>query len=78
MQGNRLLVSVCVLVVGGIFVAAESPAARARAIGSADGGAPVQFTKLQIESAFRTEGVTAFDVQNAGVLNIVTRQYWYE
>src|SRR5713226_4828522 len=39
---------------------------------------PIRFIKLQIESAFRAEGVTVFDVNNVGVSNIVTRQYWYD
>ena len=39
---------------------------------------PIQFTKVQIETVFRAEGVTVFDVNNTGVNNIVTRQYWYE
>jgi len=41
---------------------------------------PVGFRKTQIESVFRAEGVTVFDVNNkgTGVMNIVTRQYWYE
>lgn len=45
--------------------------------GEANAG-PIQFTKYIIESAFRAEGVTTFDVNNAGVTNIVTRQFWYE
>src|ERR1700687_5715448 len=49
-----------------------------RAVDSAAGSGPIRFAKYQIESAFRTEGVTVFDVQNTGVLNIDTRQYWYE
>src|SRR6266852_6848816 len=39
---------------------------------------PIQFAKYQIESVFRTEGVTVFDVNRTGAPNIVTRQYWYE
>ncbi len=39
---------------------------------------PIQFQKVQIESLFRAEGVTTFDVNQAGTINIVTRQYWYE
>ena len=43
---------------------------------------PIQFTKTSIEvipGRFRSEGVTAFDVNNTGTgqLDIVTRQYWY-
>jgi len=62
----------------GSVYAHESKATRSGAIGSPPGSVPIQFAKYQIESAFRTEGVTVFDVQNTGVLNIVTRQYWYE
>jgi len=48
-------------------------------LGQTDPGA-IQFSKRQIESDFRAEGVTVFDVNNTGTgqLNIVTRQYWYE
>jgi hypothetical protein len=77
MKYSRLLVAVCALVVGNVY-APERKATRSHAIGSAAGNGPVQFAKYQIESAFRTEGVTVFDVRNSGVPNIVTRQYWYE
>ena len=67
MKYNRLLIAVCALVVGS-GCATESKLPRSRAIGSAAGSGPIQFAKYQIESVFRTEGVTVFDVQNTGVL----------
>src|SRR5260370_2431598 len=77
MKYNRLLIAVSALVVGS-GCTSESKAPPSRAIASAVGSGPIQFAKYQIESVFRTEGVTVFDVQNTGVPNIVTRQYWYE
>jgi len=45
--------------------------------GEANAG-PIQFRKTVIESVFRSEGVTAFDVTGTGSINIATRQFWYE
>lgn len=74
---RRLLILSAFVVVAGCKAEHKAPATGIIRSGGAP-GAPITFRKQQIESSFRTEGLTAFDVQNTGRLNIVTRQYWYE
>ena len=38
----------------------------------------IKFKKLQLDREFRSEGVTAFDVNKDGKVDIVTDQFWYE
>lgn len=51
---------------------------------AAFGGSPVtmsqeiKFKKAQLDKEFRSEGVTAFDVNKDGKVDIVTDQFWYE
>jgi len=44
---------------------------------SPDAGAVLVFVKLQLDSAYRCEGVAVYDVNQDGVPDIVTDEYWY-
>jgi hypothetical protein len=63
-----------------LFVAAAALVACARRTDDAKKAAGVAptFRKVTLDTAFRAEGVAAFDVNGDGVVDIVTDQYWYE
>lgn len=47
------------------------------ACGDDDAPVPFGFTKHVLDSAFRAEGVTTFDVDHDGNLDLVTRELWW-
>ncbi len=75
---NRILVSAAVFCALGCSKSQISTGVMSRPSGAANAG-PIQFRKVVIETVFRSEGVTAFDVSGtgSGQLDIVTRQYRY-
>ncbi len=77
MSNVRVFGLFCALVLGSGCVS-ERKGAQNQTVRFLNGGGQLEFDKTQLESEFRTEGVTVFDVMGNGAPNIVTRQYWYE
>jgi hypothetical protein len=53
--------------------------ADAAMVDAGEAGVPsgIAFTKTQLDTAYRSEGVAVFDVDHDGNVDVVTNQYWY-
>lgn len=56
-----------------LFALAASSACAKRS-----GQRPLAFQKIQLDTAYRAEGVAVFDVDHDGRVDLVTDQYWYQ